>query len=261
MPNNLDCTEKDRERVSPFLVANNRVFVSGDQILKAMTDRNMSQANLIDLTGLGKGTIANFIRGKIDRKTGMRSPWCGDFANLLKIATILNVDVLTLVVKEPMSAKPSIDGVDFFSSSVALPSDPRLGLLKGQMEIEADLDMNGNAPETNREWTLKDLVGVVTQHGNYVGFRADRIDDNNVGFASICFRGQLLETGRFLTGSYEFQGGDRWQYGLVFANRLPTNPRRFSGRWIGRNSSFGDATIGGNFFANLLAEPFSKLDF
>jgi transcriptional regulator with XRE-family HTH domain len=196
----------------------------GEAILKAMKDHKVSQAYLVKETGLGKGTVGNFIRGKVDRKTKQRSPWCGEISNLLKIANVLGVDVLTLVIREPLAATPAIAGVEFFSSTVVVPVDPRLGLLNGQMEIEADLDMNGNSVETNRDWTLRNLIGKVGQLGSYVAFSAERVEDNGLIFESIMFQGQLLEGGRFMSGTYEFRGGDRWQYGVIMATRLARNP-------------------------------------
>jgi len=250
MPKTDDCDLQSLIRKLLPFAQENCVLVDGDAIRNIMKSKGITQVLLVAETRIGKGTLSNFLRGRVDSKTDVKTPWQGTLECVAIIAKYLEVDILSLIITEPVLSTSSITGTEFFSKAVASPCDDKLGLLTGIMEIEADLDMNHNALETNREWLLQGVTGYVEQVGNFIGFTsAGEVNDNGLVFSKSTFHGQLTEHGHYLAGSFEFQGGDRWQYGLIVAHR--TGPGNFIGRWLGRNSSFGHNGIGGNFYAKM----------
>lgn len=252
MPKADDCDLQSLLRkFSRYIQENKCVFLDGDVIRDLMKKKGITQTRLVAETKIGKGTISNWLRGKVDPKTNIRTPWLGSIEYVATLAKYLDVEILSLIVTEPILSESSVKGTQFFSDTIASPCDIKLGMLTGRMQIEADLDMNHNAPETNREWLLKGVTGYVEQVGNFIGFNsAGEVDDNGLVFLKATFHGQLTEHGHYLAGSFEFEGADRWQYGMIIAHR--TGPGSFIGRWIGRNSGFGHNAIGGNFFARML---------
>lgn len=238
-------------KFSPYIRENGCVFVDGETIRDLMKKKGITQTRLVAETKIGKGTISNWIRGKVDPTTKIKTPWLGSLEYVAMLAKYLDVEILSLIVTEPILIESHVRGTQFFSNTISSPCDTKLGLLTGRMEIEADLDLNHNAPETSREWILKGVIGYVEQVGNFIGFTsAGEVHDNGLIFSKATFHGQLTEHGHYLGGCFEFEGADRWQYGMIIAHR--SGRRSFIGRWIGRNSSFGHSPIGGSFFARIL---------
>jgi len=250
MPKTDDCDLQSLIRKLLPFAENNCVLVDGDTIRRVCKSKGITQTRLVAETKIGKGTISNFLRGKVDSKTNVRTPWLGSSEYVAIVSKYLEVDILSLIITEPVLSTSSITGTEFFTNSIASAADTKLGLLQGILAIEADLDTNFNEPETNREWSLQGVTGYVDQVGNFIGFTSmGEVNDNGLVFSKTTFQGQLTEHGHYLAGSFEFEGGDRWQYGMILAHR--TSPYAFCGRWVGRNSSMGHQPIGGNFFARL----------
>jgi len=229
MPKTDDCDLQSLIQNYCLLAENNCVLVDGDAIRRVCKSKGITQTRLVSETKIGKGTIPNFLRGRDDPKTNVRMPWLGSSEYVAIVSKYLEVNILSLIITEPVLSTSSIAGTEFFTNSIASEAEAKLGLLQGMLAIEADLDTNFNEPETNREWLLQGVTGYVDQVGNFIGFTSmGEVNDNGLVFSKITFQGQLTGRGNYLACSFEFEGGDRWQYGMILAHR--TSPYAFCGR-------------------------------
>lgn len=154
-----------------------------NRLKQALTERDMKQADIVSLTGIGKSSISTYLSGEYEPKQ----------KNLYRLAKALNVNEAWLMgydvpMERDQSFPPTSSLIDSISNLMPLPKTrevPRLGTIACGEPILAqeNIEDYDKAPEgVNCDFTLKckgdSMVGARINDGDIVYVRQQNEVEN-----------------------------------------------------------------------------------
>ncbi len=223
-----------------------------------MLEQEVSCETLGRDVGVAAGTISNWREGKREVLESLTvRPWEVKLELVKKLEKQLQLPIGFLIASVEMQKRPYVFHCPYFDRDSSSTPERRLGSLSGRWQFEMLLDHDANyrlrnsLPGVQREWNPEPVVGELEQIGDHLSFHMDGypVDGQPVEWT---FRGQLLEHGLQIAGTYQMKCENRFIYGFVMARR--ESDSLIEGRWLGRNSSFGGLPIGGDLRAKRVSK-------